>query len=221
MSGKTALEASGPGRGQGKEVIAAGAGARGPRPWPGKESAPSANSFFSEPQALGPDEPLNQPSPHLSRGKCLSEPHQRRAGAWERGSGGGCPPRLFPSPLNPWGPHSAGSRVRFPGPDGVPAHLNAADWLPHAVTSRRPAAGAFPPPPRHAPTPAPGAARGREIQNQEMGGERCELSMPGYLGIRCREVLGLQDDWGSLVITAQRQGSRQGGNAQGPRGAVP
>nr|CAI9700973.1 unnamed protein product [Rangifer tarandus platyrhynchus] len=54
-----------------------------------------------------------------------------------------------------------------------------------------------------------------------MGDDRCELPTPGYLGIRCREVLGLQDDWGSLVITAQRQGSRQGGNAQGPRGAVP
>ena len=103
MSGKTALEASGPGREQGKEVIAAGAGARGPRPWPGKESAPSANSFFSDPQALGPDEPLNQPSPHLSRGKCLSasSAESRRLG---KGFGGRVSPMTFLLPPKSMGP---------------------------------------------------------------------------------------------------------------------
>lgn len=37
--------------------------------------------------------------PHnLSRGKCLSEPHQRKAGAWERGSRGEGVPHDFSPP---------------------------------------------------------------------------------------------------------------------------
>lgn len=43
--------------------------------------------------------------PHnLSRGKCLSEPHQRKAGAWERGSGGRVSPMTFPLPPTSMGP---------------------------------------------------------------------------------------------------------------------
>lgn len=177
MSGKTALEASGPGSGQGKEVIAAGAGAEGPRPWPRTESAPSANSLFSEPRALEPPVSL----PHTYPGESVSlRLIQRRARAWERGSGG-CPPWLFPSPLNPCPPPPARSWLRFPGPDGVPAHLNAADWLPHAVTSWRAAAGARP----------SGAALGREIQNREMGGERCARPRPSHLGISSERDAGV------------------------------
>lgn len=101
MSGKMALEASGPGWGQGKEVIAARAGAEGPRPWPGTESAPSANSLFSEPRALGPDAPPNQPPQHLSRAKRLSAPLPAESARLGKGFRGGCPPWLFPSPLNP------------------------------------------------------------------------------------------------------------------------
>ncbi|KAI5944540.1 Little elongation complex subunit 1 [Manis javanica] len=35
------------------------------------------------------------------------------------------------------GPPSSCSGVQFPGTDGRSAHLDAADWLPHAVTSLR------------------------------------------------------------------------------------
>ena len=104
---------------------------------------------------------------------------QRRARAWERGSGG-CPPWL--PPLNPWAPPpSARSWLRFPVPDGVPAHLNAADWLPQAVTSWRTAAGARP----------SRAALGSEIQNREMGGEQCARPRPSHLGIRSERDAGV------------------------------
>ena len=166
------MEASRPGWGQGKEVIAARARAEGPRPWPGTESAPSANSLFSEPRALGPDAPPNQPPQHLSRAKRLSAPLPAESARLGKGFRGGCPPWLFPPPPNPClpPPPRARSRVRFPGPDGVPAHLDATDWLSLPVPSRRPAAGARPPP--------PGTARGREIHNWEMGGERRSRSRP-------------------------------------------
>lgn len=43
----------------------------------------------------------------------------------------------FPLPPKSMGPPSSRSWVRFPGPDGGTAHLDTADWLPHAVTSPR------------------------------------------------------------------------------------
>nr|XP_036854888.1 uncharacterized protein LOC118968486 isoform X1 [Manis javanica] len=43
----------------------------------------------------------------------------------------------FPLPPKSMGPPSSCSGVQFPGTDGRSAHLDAADWLPHAVTSLR------------------------------------------------------------------------------------
>lgn len=54
-----------------------------------------------------------------------------------------------------------GSWVRFPRPDGGPAHLDIQDWLLLAVTSPRLGAGARP----------PRAAAGREILNWQMLGD--------------------------------------------------
>lgn len=123
----------------------------------------------------------NQPPPHLSRGKCLSAPHPAESARLGNGFRG-VPPMAFPLPPKSMPPPPpARSWLRFPGPDGVPAHLNAADWLPRAVTSWRAAAGARP----------SGAALGREIQNREMGGERCARPRPRHLGISSERDAGV------------------------------
>lgn len=113
----------------------------------------------------------------------------------------------FPLPPKSMGPPSSCSWVRFPGPDGGTAHLDAADWPPHAVTSRR-----------LEPEPAPGAARGREIQNREITGAvrtlRAQLPRR-LLGEVCRGVTAIGAVWEPRFQWQKREGAGGAGTAQG------
>lgn len=113
----------------------------------------------------------------------------------------------FPLPPKSMGPPSSSSWVRFPGPDGGTAHLDAADWPPHSVTSRR-----------LEPGPAPGAARGREIQNREITGavRTLQAQLPrGLLGEVCRGVTAIGAVWEPRFQWQKREGAGGAGTAQG------